>query len=35
MLGLPLNFDAKAKENCWQWHIPTEILEILKESKDK
>jgi hypothetical protein len=35
MLGLPLTFDANRKENCWQWHIPTEILEILKESKDK
>ena len=35
MLGLPLNFDAKSNDKCWAWHIPTEILEILKESKDK
>ena len=35
MLGLPLNYDAKAKENCWQWHVPTEIIEILKEYKGK
>ena len=35
MLGLPLTYDAKAKENCWQWHVPTEIIEILKEYKDK
>ena len=35
MLGLPLNFDAKSNDKCWAWHTPTEILEILKEYKDK
>ena len=36
LLGIPLNFDEKkAMENCWQMHIPTEILEILKEEAKK
>jgi hypothetical protein len=34
LLGIPLNYDDR-KENCWSWHVPTEIIEILKESKDK
>ena len=35
MLGLPLNFDEKSNDKCWAWHVPTEILQILKEYKDK
>ena len=36
LLGLPLDYDAKANDkNCWSWHVPAEIIEILKEYKDK
>ena len=36
MLGLPLTWDTKSAENCWNWHLPTEVIELLKEeSKSK
>jgi hypothetical protein len=35
MLGLPLDYDKKSENNCWNWHVPTEIIQILKEYKDK
>lgn len=37
LLGLPISPEDEMKygDNCWQWHLPTEIMELIKADKKK
>ncbi|MBI1332646.1 MAG: DUF5117 domain-containing protein [Armatimonadetes bacterium] len=35
LLGLPWHYDAKSQEECWQWHVPNEILQLIKDEEKK